>query len=203
LKVSEDPGVYNFLTPNGYDPQDDLVCVNQGSLGAGNACDVTQPHARSFHYDSLKRLLSATNPESGTIAYAYDPVGNLLSKTDSAKAGVNRVTCFGTYAGACDNKGYDALNRPIRKSYSDGTPAVSYLYDTAPGGVGPAEFGDRARGLGHELHGVRRLGADYGIEPGPPESAAGSDIQFRVRLQSGGRVDQRDVSVWADGGDRL
>jgi len=34
------------------------------------------------------------------------------------------------------NKGYNVLNRPILKSYSDGTPPVKYLYDTALGGVG-------------------------------------------------------------------
>ena len=31
---------------------------------------------------------------------------------------------------------YDALSRPILKTYSDGTPPVSYSYDTAPGGMG-------------------------------------------------------------------
>ena len=39
------------------------------------------------------------------------------------------VTCYGNYQnGNCDYKGYDALGRVVRKSYSDGTPAVSYGY---------------------------------------------------------------------------
>ena len=39
---------------------------------------------RSFAYDSLGRLLTATNPESGIITYGYDAVGNLTSKTAPA-----------------------------------------------------------------------------------------------------------------------
>ncbi len=38
---------------------------------------------RSFAYDTLKRLQTATNPESGTVSYAYDNVGNLTSKQDN------------------------------------------------------------------------------------------------------------------------
>jgi YD repeat-containing protein len=40
--------------------------VNQGS------------QTRTFVYDSLKRLSSATNPQSGTVSYDYDGNGNLL-----------------------------------------------------------------------------------------------------------------------------
>jgi len=46
-----------------------LVTVNQAS------------QTRSFVYDSLKGLASATNPESGTVSYQYDNNGNLLVKT--------------------------------------------------------------------------------------------------------------------------
>jgi YD repeat-containing protein len=95
-------------------------------------CDATQPHARSFAYDSLRRLSAATNSESGTVSYGYDAVGNLLTKTDA----LHRVTCWGAYTASCDNRGYDALNRPILKSYSDGTPPVRYSYDAAAGGKG-------------------------------------------------------------------
>jgi YD repeat-containing protein len=31
----------------------------------------------------MKRLLSAANPESGTVNYTYDGVGNVLTKTDA------------------------------------------------------------------------------------------------------------------------
>src|SRR5207237_5784589 len=57
---------------------------------------------------------------SGTVSYQYDENGNLTQKADARS-----VTT--TY-------GYDALNRVISCSYSDSTPAVSYVYDTATGG---------------------------------------------------------------------
>jgi YD repeat-containing protein len=65
----------------------------------------------------IKRLASATNPESGTFSYAYDANGNLTSKTDARSITTTFV--------------YDALNRASSRSYSDGTPAVSYIYDAS------------------------------------------------------------------------
>jgi RHS repeat-associated protein len=114
VQVYEDPAGLNYLTSYSYDTLDNLTTVNQGS------------QTRTFVYDSLKRLLSATNPESGTVCYGtlvsgvcqldgYDANGNLLYKTDAR--GVRT-----TYA-------YDALNRVYNRSYSDGTPAVTYAYD--------------------------------------------------------------------------
>lgn len=77
---------------------------------------------RTFDYDSLSRLISATNPESGTIAYQYDANGNVTSKRDDR--GI--VTAID----------YDALNRPKCKvyQYDDGRPHertrnVAFAYD--------------------------------------------------------------------------
>jgi YD repeat-containing protein len=83
---------------------------------------------RTFTFSSLSRLVQATNPESTTTSYKYDFNGNVLSMTD----GQGRATCFGTWTGsACDSSqyGYDPLNRPRKRSYSDGTPIVTYTYD--------------------------------------------------------------------------
>ena len=61
----------------------------------------------------------------GTVQYLYDANGNPEMRTD----GRGIVTCYGNYQnGNCDYKGYDALGRVVRKSHSDGTPAVSYGY---------------------------------------------------------------------------
>jgi len=89
-------------TTYGYDVLDNLTSVTQGST------------TRSFTYSSLKRLLTATNPESGTTSYTYDPNGNLVARLDA-----RNITT--TYA-------YDHLDEVTGKTYSDGTPSVSYAY---------------------------------------------------------------------------
>ena len=113
--VENPTGSPSYTTSYSYDVLDNLTGVNQGG------------QTRSFQYDSLKRLVQAFNPESGNVNYTYDPNGNLTTKTDAA----NRITCFGVLnGGTCDSSsGYDAFNRPLRKSYSDGTPTVNYAYD--------------------------------------------------------------------------
>ncbi len=96
-----------------YDVLDDLTGVTQGV------------QTRTFVYDSLKRLTSAANPESGTVTYGYDANGNLTSKVDARSI----TTTIG----------YDALNRVTSKTYNDTpqTPTVSYFYDaqTLPTGA--------------------------------------------------------------------
>jgi RHS repeat-associated protein len=97
---------YNHLTSYEYDVLGNLRHVYQG------------PQTRTFTYDSLSRLVTAMNPESGTINYEYDANGNLTEKSDAR--GV--VTTFAPY---------DSLNRPTTRSYSHGTPTVNYAYDAA------------------------------------------------------------------------
>ena len=104
-----------------YDALDNLLSVTQ----QGGTSDSTQWRTRTFVYDSLSRLTTASNPESGSVAYGYDANGNLTSKTDA-----RRITT--TYSN-------DALNRLTGKTYSNGDPAVTYAYDqggTAANAVG-------------------------------------------------------------------
>jgi RHS repeat-associated protein len=111
-------GESSHTTTYTYDPMDNLTGVSQGS------------QTRTFAYDSVKRLTSATNPESGTTAYDYDKNGNLVKRTDARGA----IMCYGILAGStCTSEpliGYDKLNRPLLKNYSDSTPSVTYVYDT-------------------------------------------------------------------------
>src|SRR6185503_13681279 len=94
-----------------YDVLDNLTGVSQGV------------QTRTFVYDSLKRLTSVTNPESGTVTYGYDANGNLTSKIDARSITTTMA--------------YDAINRITSKTYNDSpqTPTVSYFYDaqTLPG----------------------------------------------------------------------
>jgi len=95
-----------YLTHYDYDALDSLTKVTQGTQTP-----------RLFTYNSLKQLLQASNPESGTIKFDYDGNGNLKHKTDARGVII-------TYA-------YDNLNRLVTRSYSDATPTVTNKYDLA------------------------------------------------------------------------
>jgi YD repeat-containing protein len=101
-------------TDYSYDALNNLLSVNQ----KGNTSTDTPRTTRTFTYDGLSRLLTAFNPETGTVGYSYDANGNVLTRTDARSV----TTSYS----------YDALNRLLRKSYSDGvTPYSCYQYDGA------------------------------------------------------------------------
>lgn len=104
----------NQPTNYAYDTLNNLTTVSQGI------------QTRSFVYDSLSRLKSANNPESGLIQYQYDNNGNLTSKIDARNITTSYV--------------YDALNRVLTRSYSGETgyttPNVTYTYDNLPNAKG-------------------------------------------------------------------
>jgi RHS repeat-associated protein len=105
IEVVEDPEGLNYHTTYEYDPLGNLKTVTQGV------------QTRIFNYSSLGRLKDATNPESGTISYQYYDSGDLHIKTDAR--------------GVTTTMAYDALHRPTTKTYSDGTPTVTYNYHSA------------------------------------------------------------------------
>ncbi len=117
-QVTEDPGGLAYATSYSYDALDNLTRVTQGS------------QSRTFGYDSLGRLLCASNPESrvgsaacsgatlpasGVDRYVYDNNSNLTRHTNTR--------------GVAANTAYDALNRPTGINYSDTTPDVTFCYD--------------------------------------------------------------------------
>ncbi len=114
-EVYEDPSGVNYLTSYSYDALGDLVTVNQGS------------QTRTFVYDSLKRLTSAANPESGTVSYQYDSAGNLLVNTDARSVS--------------SHYDYDAISRVTRRWYngSSSTFATTNNSPTLPSGVGASD----------------------------------------------------------------
>jgi YD repeat-containing protein len=100
-------------TDYSYNALNNLLSVNQKGNGTSDT-----PRLRRFSYDSLSRLLSAANPESGTTTYTYDADGNVMTKTVAG--------------GATTNFTYDALGRILSKSYSNdssATPASCFQYD--------------------------------------------------------------------------
>ncbi|MCA1632977.1 MAG: hypothetical protein LC802_04450 [Acidobacteria bacterium] len=134
VKVIEAPGVahYGFETVYAYDVLGNLLQVTQGKTGQAQ-------QTRTFVYDSLSRLSSAINPESGTLSYEYDAYSNLKKKVDARQVQTEYV--------------YDSLNRIVRRSYSLATgasappsyvaaPAADYYYDGTgvPAGVAAPTF---------------------------------------------------------------
>jgi len=130
---NQDSGGTGFLTTYGYDAMGDLTSVSQG--GYLN---------RSFSYDSLSRLTSATNPESGATYSCYTVLtgtpcngtstGTLCSgdpnlvcrRTQPAPNQTNQAVTVTT------TSAYDALNRLTNRTYSDGvTPGAHFVYDSS------------------------------------------------------------------------
>jgi RHS repeat-associated protein len=115
------PGVA-MQTLYSYDALGNLLCVEQHGNVSGTGCssssasDATSPwRVRRFTYDSLSRLLTAKNPESGTTTYQYNNDGNMISKVDGRGIGV-------TF-------GYEQLHRLTIKQYSDGSAPREFSYD--------------------------------------------------------------------------
>jgi YD repeat-containing protein len=112
-----------------YNILNNLTRVDQwgGAHGAGGE------RVRTFMYDNLSRLISATNPETGTITYSYLNSGSYCAGDVSlpcSKTDARNVTTAFTY---------DSLNRLTSKSYSNdssGTPSSCYQYDSSLGGNG-------------------------------------------------------------------
>jgi len=70
-------GMPSVATTYQYDAWGDLYSASQNGVSGETA------RTRSFNYDGFSRLLSSTNPETGTIQYSYDPNGNVTAKTDA------------------------------------------------------------------------------------------------------------------------
>jgi RHS repeat-associated protein len=102
-------------TTYAYSVLDALTTVTQGS------------QTRTFTYDSLKRLRSAANPESGTTSYQYDDSGNLLVKTDARGASIHFE--------------YDGINRLTRRWYNGSSSIAQTTHNVPalPAGVGTSE----------------------------------------------------------------
>lgn len=132
ISVYEDPGTSNYETDYQYDALDNLVSVTQNGNSPSNARN------RTFVYDSLSRLISATNPESGYIQYLYTAAGGGLCAGDQTLV-CQRIAPLPNQTGsrtATTTYAYDALNRLTAKSYSDGSPTVMFAYDQSAAVLG-------------------------------------------------------------------
>ncbi len=116
-EVVEPNGLANspvMQTSYAYDVLGNLVGGDQYGISGNTA------RSRKFTYDSLSRLVSSQNPETGTVTYTYDLDGNLSTKSDGR--------------GVVVNYGYDVLSRVLSKTYSGsvtGTATSCYQYDSS------------------------------------------------------------------------
>lgn len=138
-----------YTTLYSHDGLGNLTCVEQhGDASSGTGCsapptsDATSPwRIRRFTYDSLSRLLTAKNPESGTISYTYDPDGNLVQKISPAPNQTGTATQTLSYC-------YDALHRFTDKSYTAQAPVIGQPC-TLTGVVVHQAYDTGANSIGH------------------------------------------------------
>ena len=117
-----------LVTGYAYNPLGELLCVDQwGGAASGQPC-ANPPGTdiqRQFFYDSLSRLTSSSNPESGPITYSY-----VFGSANQLCAGDLQLPCSKTDArGVTVTYGYDSLNRLVSKTYPSGTASACYQYN--------------------------------------------------------------------------
>jgi RHS repeat-associated protein len=120
-----------------YDLNNNLTGVK--SAATQNICNST--FSRCYSYDLMSRLVSKTDPETGTTSFSYLNAGTVCSGDIGAVCQRTApkenqtspsVTVTTTYT-------YDSVNRLTSKSYNDSsTPSILYGYDAvAPSGCTP------------------------------------------------------------------
>lgn len=115
MEPHESSGLLIYETAYWYDALDNLTGVDQ----RGNDGNSANWRSRRFTYNSLSQLLTAQNPESGIITYAYNNDGTVLSKTDAR--------------GITTTYNYDALHRLRSKAFSNGDPSQYFDFDSSQG----------------------------------------------------------------------
>lgn len=124
--------IVELSTTYSYDPVNNLTSASVASGVINGQLVSGQP--RSYVYDGLGRLTSATTPESGNVLSFYTPLAGFV-----CGAGDPMLPCRTQDArGVVKNFSYDGINRLAGVRYSDtsgnpdpaGTAAVAYTYDT-------------------------------------------------------------------------
>jgi RHS repeat-associated protein len=173
-----DVGNQPFVTQYQYDALGNLLRVDQKGTAP---TDSTQWRTRTFTYDSLSRLLTATNPESGTISYVYDADGSLLQKTSPAPNQTGSATQTVSYC-------YDALHRVTGKGYGAqscplSSAVVSYTYDAGANAKGKlVSLTDQAGTASYTYDTLGRLTAETRTLTGAGGSAVSKNLSYEYNL---------------------
>jgi RHS repeat-associated protein len=178
------PG-YALVTLYTYDTLGNLLRVEQ----RGATTDSTQWRVRTFTYNSLSQLLTATNPESGTISYAYDADGELLQKTSPAPniAPPSSATQTVSYC-------YDELHRVTGKGYGAqscplASPVVSYVYDSGTNAQGRlVSLTDQAGTATYAYDVLGRLSTETRTLTGANNAAISKSVSYEYNLDGSLKV---------------
>jgi RHS repeat-associated protein len=176
--VWEDPAGLNYETDYQYDVLGNLLRVDQ----KGSApTDSSQWRTRLFTYNSLSQLLTATNPESGTITYLYDNDGELLQKTSPAPNQTGSLTQTISYC-------YDALHRITGKAYGAlscplTSPVVSYAYDSGTNAKGHlTSMTDQAGNATYSYDILGRVAAETRTLTGANNASVAKSLSYDYNL---------------------
>jgi RHS repeat-associated protein len=167
-----------FRTLYAYDGLGNLLRVDQKGTAPS---DSSQWRTRTFTYDSLSRLLTATNPESGTITYSYDADGNLLQKTSPAPNQTGTATQTVSYC-------YDALHRVTGKGYGAqscplATPVVTYAYDSGTNAKGHlTSLTDQAGTASYSYDILGRLATETRTITGANNASISKNLSYSYNL---------------------
>jgi RHS repeat-associated protein len=176
-----DAGVFDnqpFRTLYTYDALGNLLRVDQKGTAPS---DSTQWRTRTFTYDSLSRLLTANNPESGTITYSYDADGELLQKTSPAPNQTGSATQTVSYC-------YDELHRVIGKGYGAqscplASPVVTYVYDSGTNAIGKlTSLTDQAGTATYSYDILGRLSGETRTLTGANNAAIPKSLSYEYNL---------------------
>src|SRR5579864_5292280 len=169
-----------FVTQYSYDALGNMLSVTQKGDPAVTSSSLWR--VRTFSYDSLSRLLTATNPESGTLSYTYDANGNLLQKTSPAPNQTGTATQTVSFC-------YDALNRVTGKAYSTqscplSSPVVTYTYDAGANGIGHlTSLSDQAGTGSYIFDALGRISSEQRtINPGVGLAAVSKNLAYTYNL---------------------
>ena len=167
-----------YVTLYQYDALGNLLRVDQKGTAPN---DSTQWRTRTFTYDSLSRLLTANNPESGTITYSYDLDGNLLQKTSPAPNQTGTATQTVSYC-------YDELHRVFGKGYGAqscplATPVVTYVYDSGTNAKGKlTSLTDQAGTASYSYDILGRLSAETRTLTGANNVSIPKNLSYEYNL---------------------
>jgi RHS repeat-associated protein len=160
---------------------------------------------REFEYDAAGRLTRWTDTD-GSVAYTYDPNGNLLTVKDEKGTisrqydKLNRVTQYTDTQGNTLKYAFDAVGNLITLTYPDGKQ-VHYEYDAADQLITVTDWANRVTRYDYDKNGrLISINRPNGTQQSRVYDLAGQLLQQKeVVIKTGKVISQVDFSYDAAG----